>query len=257
MNARFPLVLALAALVSVASLRADAALDAIITKARASIGSEDALNRITSLHFEGTIEGTERVPDPAKPGQTVDRPVRLAIDIVFQKPMQQRQTLRSDKVERTTALDDYDGWEKITDRTGANQPRLVLMDANGIKRLRATTWDNLGFFRGYEKHGGSAQLLGDATVDGKLCDKVAFTYSGGITFTRYFDKSNGRLVKSELGNGLEIREEGEIVVDGVRFPRRLVQRAPGAADTIVTFEKVTVNAGLPASEFAMPSMMIR
>lgn len=258
MNVRALLALVAVCLLSLAPARAaDPKLEQILAKARAAIGSDEALNGIRSLHFEGTIEGVERVPDPADATKTIERPVRLAIDIVFQKPMQQRQVLRAEKFERTTALDEYDGWEKVIDKTKQNPPRLMLMDAAGIKRLRATTSDNLGFFRGFEKQGGKAAYAGEVNVDGKACAKVVFTYSESIVFTRFFDLATGRLVKSELNDGLEIREEGEMFAQGIRFPRKLIQRSPRGPETVVHFDKVTVNEPLPVSEFAMPGMSLR
>jgi hypothetical protein len=257
MKVRLVPALALLIFAAVAHVQAEPAADAIITKARSVLGSERDLNGVKSIHFKGTLETIERVPDPADARKTVTHPVRLAIDIVFQKPMQQRFTLRSDKLERITGLDEYDGWEKLMDSTTPTSPRLVLLDAPTIRRLRANTWENLGFYRGIEKHGGVVRYVGDIKVDGIDCAKVSFTYFDTIVFTRYFNKSTGKLVRSDMDNGMELREEGEQTVKGVRFPKKLIQRAPNGSESVITFDEITVNEPVPPTEFAMPAVPTR
>jgi hypothetical protein len=223
-----------------------------ISKARSYLGSEAALSSVTSLHFEGAFEGSERVPDPTDATKTIERPVRVGIDIVFQKPMQQRQTLRSDKIERTTTLDNYDGWERVVDKSPKGATRLALLDGASIKRLRATTIENLSF---YSDHGAGrrVELEGDATVDGIPCVKISFRHSDNIVFIRYFDRSNGRLVKTDVEGGGEIREEGEMIVSGIRFPKKVINRSARGAVTTITFDRVVVNEAFLPETFAVPS----
>lgn len=231
---------------------ADEATDRWIAKARSFVGPEATLAAITSLHFEGSFEGMEQIPDAADPTKLVEKPVKVSIDIVFQRPMQQRQIIRTDLIERITALDDYDGWERVVDLAGKRGRRVLLLDVAGIKRLRATTVENLSFFtdRGWGSR--KVQYVGDATLDGVACAKLAFTHSDNITFIRYFDQATGRLMKTEVENGGEIREEGELIVDGVRFPHRVVNKTASGKSTIITFDKVTINQVFPPETFAVP-----
>ena len=228
--------------------------DEWVAKARAYLGAERALNAADSLHFEGIVETAEWVADPADLSKTVERPIRLAIDIVFQKPMQQRQILRSDKVERTTILDGYDAWERVSDRTKPGSPRILLLDPANIKRLRATTIENLSFYSVGGQFARDLRLVGDVTVDGLACVKLAFTHGNGSSFIRYFEKSTGRLVKTETEKGGEIREEGELLVSGIRFPRKLLNKTPDGRVTTITFDKVTVGERFPPETFAVPSI---
>lgn len=228
-----------------------------LAKARAYLGSERALNAVKSLHFEGAVEATERVADPADSSKVIERPIRLAIDIVFQKPMQQRQIIRSEKVERTTSLDGYDAWERVSDRTNQNPPRIQLLDPTGIKRLRATTIENLSFYSNQGHNMRQVRLLGDAPVDGIACVKLSFTHSSNIVFIRYFEKSTGRLVKTELDSGGEIREQGEMMVSGIRFPRKVVNKTADGKVTVIAFDKVTVSDRFPADAFAVPAIQTR
>jgi hypothetical protein len=251
---RLRLILASAATVALGAVTALAAgpADPWIARARAYLGTETALNSIKSLHFQGHFNGTEKVADPADPAKTIDRPVQVAIDIVFQYPMQQRQTLRSDKVERTTALDDYDGWERVTEIGGLGGSRLTLLDAAGIKRLRATTVENLSFYSDRLAGSRRVEFLGEETIDGVVCGKLSFVHTDSIAFVRYFEKATGRLVKTEIEGGAQIREEGETIIQGVRFPRQVVNQTADGRSTTITFDKITVNEIQPPETFAVP-----
>lgn len=231
--------------------------DAVIAKARSFLGREAALESVTSIHFSGTIELTESVPSEADPAVMVDRPLRLPVEIIFQKPYQQRITVRSEKIIETSALDDYDGWQKRSDAQDASKWQLTLLDPQQVKRLRANTWENLNFFRGIEKRGGSVEHQGTATVDGIACDKLAFIHSDNIIFYRFFDRATGRLVKTETETGGEIREEGEVTVQGIRFPRKVINRTPDGKMTSISFDSVVLNKAHPSAEFAVPALSAR
>ena len=237
MKARF----ALAALMLAAILPASGqTADEWIARARARLGSESALQGVTSIRFTGTIE--------------IDGANTAAIDIVFQKPIQQRITVSRPELVEVIGLDDYDGWSKRFNPKNPTQWQLTLLDAPQIKRLRAQAWDNLNFLRGIEKLRGSVKLGGDATVDGVACVKLVFTYYDSMVLTRYFDKATARLVKTETEAGVEIREEGEVISSGVRFPHKVSNREKSGKSVTMTFDKIILNERQPAAEFAVPAM---
>ncbi len=238
MKARFAL--AVAALLVVALPATAQTAEQWIARARARLGSESALQGVTSVHFVGTIE-----VDGANP---------RAMDIIFQKPMQQRFTFTSPELIEVLALDEYDAWQKRTNPKNLTQWQLTLLDANQIKRLRAQAWDNLNFLRGIEKLRGSVKVGGDATVDGLACVKLVFSYSDNIVLTRYYDKATARLVKTETEAGVEIREEGEMFVNGIRFARKVSNREKSGRTVTLSFEKVILNETFPASAFAVPPL---
>lgn len=217
--------------------------DQWVAKARAFLGSESALNAITSVHYTGSLE---------VPGKS-----SLPTEIIFQKPYRQQITVKGPKVIETTALDGYDAWRKQTNTENPVQWQVVLLDAGQIKRLRANTLENLSFYSSREMKGCVLELLGEVVVDGVSCKKVAFTHTGGVVFIRYFDKATGRLVKTETENGTEIREEGEMIVNGVRFPKRVINKAPNGNVTAISFDKVTVNEVFPVETFAVPSLQAK
>lgn len=211
-----------------------------IAKARAYLGPDAALDAVRTIHFKGTLElnATTRVP----------------IDIVFQKDDRQRITASAEKVVETTALDGYDAWQKRADAATPTRWQLTLLDAQQVKKLRANTWENLHFFRGIEKRGGRVVHGGDATVDGKACVKLTYFHSETIWFARYFDQATGKLVKTETDNGSEIREEGEMMGNGIRFPKKVISKSPNGQITTITFDSLELNQPVPAAEFAVPAL---
>jgi outer membrane lipoprotein-sorting protein len=228
---------------------AQAAEPAIIAKARAFLGTEAALNAIKSVHYTGTVTSS----DPADPAKQT----RAEIEIIVQKPDQQRVVARSDKTVETTALDGYEGWQRTQEATGMASRPLIVFKPDAVKRLRAQAWENVSFFRGIEGRGGRLEGQGTQTVDGIACEKIAFIYAPNIIFYRYFDTATGRLVLTETEDGGTTREEGETMVEGVRFPKGMqmtLKGLKGQTQTVnVSFDKVSVNETFPPELFRMPS----
>lgn len=228
-----------------------ASVESTIGKARAHIGTESALAGLTSVHFTGQLSTTEITPDGPQD-------IRADLEIVFQSPYRQSIVATTANRIETTALDDYEGWQRIADPASPNNWRLTLLSVDQIKRLRANTWENLSFFRGIERRGGRTEDLGLTQIDGRTAHKIGFVHEAGIIFYRYFDVDTGKLLLTETEAGGSIREEGEIVVDGIRFPKRVIttnELADGSKRTVtVTFDKVEVNQAFPASTFAVPPM---
>ena len=238
----------LAVAVAVLTVVARAAELPIITKARARLGSEAAIGDLKSIHYVGTLVTT----DPADPSKQQ----RAAIEIVFQKNDQQRITTTYDQLIETTSLDGYDAWQRKQDPTDPTKWQQTLQGAEQIKRLRANTWETLAFFRGLETRGGRIEDQGVVTIDGVACQKVAFIHAENIIFYRYFDLATGRLTLTETEAGGTLREQGELIAAGLRFPKSLVTTAKNPAGKVqtvtITVEKIIVNEVFPASFFAVP-----
>jgi len=237
----FPLI-AVLVLSSVRLLSAD--VEATITKARRYVGPEAVLEQVRSVHFVGTL--------------TTDSNQKVLIEIIFQKPYRQRiVTTSADKTE-ITALDDYEGWQRIEDLKDRGRWRMKLLTKEQVTRLRANTWENLAFFRGLESRGGRVEALGDVILEGRSAHKLRFIHSTGSVFTRYFDADSGKLVLTETEQGGRIREEGEILVEGLRFPQKIVTTTMGEGgrerSVTILFDRVTVNEDFAATEFAVPVM---
>ena len=229
----------------------------LIAKARAYLGPEAALDAITSIHYSGTLQSEETVKD--KDGKEITRPTKAAVDIIFERPYRQRFLVVSDKKTEVTVLDDYEAWYRSQETDDASHWNFMLLNKDQIKYLRASTWENLAFYHGLARRGGHVEDLGPAAIDGHACEKLAFVHQAGIASYRYFNRATGQLLLTELESGNRIRQEGEIMVNGVRFPKRLIQitknPTTGKEQTaVITVEKVTLNETFPDSLFAVPML---
>jgi hypothetical protein len=238
----FCIVLALSAALHAAELP-------IITKARARLGAEATLDGLKSIHYVGTLSH----PDP----RDATKIISAKIEMIFQRPYQQRILATYEDFVETTALDGYDAWTRVESRKDPTQFKLTAQDAEAVKRLRANTWETLSYFRGLEKLGGRIEDKGVVTQDGVACQKVAFYHDAKIVFFRYFDIATGRLVLTETETGSTLRESGEIMAGGIRFPKTVVTTTAAGGGKFravsVTYEKVTVNETFPSKLFTYPT----
>jgi hypothetical protein len=154
-------------------------------------------------------------------------------------------------------LDGYEGWQRTVDLNNPRNIREVVFKPDAVKRLRAQAWENVSFFRGIDRQGGRIEEQGTKTIDGVTCQKVAFIYAPNIIFYRYFDPATGRLLQTETEDGGITREEGENVVNGIKFPKtmKMTVKGPKGQSQLVTIslETITVNETFPAAMFRMPS----
>lgn len=221
----------------------------ILQRARARLGSEAALGGLKSIRYVSTLTTTDRA-DPTKE-------ITAAVEMIFLKPDKQRINATYRDYVETTALDSYEGWMRVQDPEDATKWRLTLLDADQVKRLRANTWQSLAYFRGIEKMGGRVEDLGTVNVDGVTCQKVSFIHEPKIVFHRYFEVATGRLVLTEMESGATVREEGEMIVGGIRFPKALITVIKsGDKQQTVTLrhEKVLVNEEFSPEIFRVPAL---
>jgi hypothetical protein len=219
--------------------------DDVIAKARGHLGVDAALAAVKSIHFTGTMEAGTR---------------KAAIDIIFQKPCQQRLFLADDQQTEEVGLDTYSAWQRASSVKDPGRERVTLFPVPVLKIHRANTFEAINFFNRAELNGGTTSLLSRNPVDGRPAVQLAFRYGDNIVFARSFDAETGRLLLTEASNGARIREEGEQFVDGIRFPQRIITDIKVRNDkgevidsrSIITIEKITLNEVFPDSLFAMP-----
>ncbi len=234
------------------SISAQADVDRTISLARSFLGSETALDAVKSVSYKGTLVSSTTNADGEAQSTTA------VIEILFAAPFYQRIRITSPERVETTALDDYEAWQRIANPADETQWRLTLLDTVQIRRLRANTWENLSFFKGIDRIGGETEDLGMVEVDGKQLHKIAFDHGYGIVFYRFYDPATGRLVQSETDTGAVIIESGENFIDGVRFPDQVVTvstRPDGTEQRVqVDFEEIKVNQPVNRSEFRVPTI---
>lgn len=221
-------------------LSADERSDAAIERARAYLGSDEALDAVQSVHYQGamaTSDGNEGT-----------------VDIIFMKPYYQLIVVEVGNIRQTTALSGYDGWEKVEDMDNVDDWQLTLLEAPQIRRLQANAWESLNFYQVGRQKKVAVSYEGEADIDGITCDTLAFRHDDTIRFVRYFDVETGRLVLSTTEQGGEIREEGDLMVDGIRFPQRLLTIV-GEDSSTIEFELIEVNNTYDEALFDVPMLM--
>jgi hypothetical protein len=247
MKRLFTLIAASLLLVASSLQAASPEVEAVIARARAHLGGDAALEAVNSIRYSGSIEMADT---------TAAGPSRAAIEITFQKPCQHRLVITTDQATDITGLDDYVAWRRVIP-TGEGRLRFIPMDKAATQRLRANTLENLSFFRGIEQHGGEIIDHGETELDGIRCRQLVFSYGTGIAFVRYIDIASGRLVLTETLPVGRIREEGEIIVSGLRFPKKLIATGPSSAGgktnvITITFDRIVLNEAYPATTFELP-----
>ena len=236
----------LLALLAPAAARAE---PAVVGLARAYLGPQSTLDGIRSIHYVGTLERL----DPDRADKLVEH---VSLDLTFAKPLRQHLVIRGPKISRTTVLDGYDAWDMLKDNADPRKVRVTWLQPGVVKALRADTWENLYYYRVAE--GGAVEDKGPAKVDGTDCERVAFTHDPDAVYERYFDRDTGRLVLTVRGTET-FRESGEIRVDGVRFPKKIVstQKTASGVDAVTTvaFDSIVLNEPLDSDLFSAPSLV--
>jgi len=224
---------------------------AILARARAYLGPESALAAVHSLHFVCRVIRA----DPDFPDDTSKAVVNPA-DIYFEKPSRERIAIKTDKQFVETVIDGDDGWQRKTVFGPPKGVQLSFIGLSLLENLQADAWENLYFYRGIEAVGGTLEDRGPATMDGIACEEIVFSHSASIVYFRYFDRATGRLVSTRTASGAAIREKGEIISGGIRFPKAIVisqKNAEGKGEsTTYSFDQVLVNEALPDSLFTVP-----
>jgi hypothetical protein len=187
---------------------------AIIAKARAYLGSDAALDAVTSVHLSGTVSGEN-------PANVISKSWTAKVEIIFQKPWQESLMIRYPTQIVHTALDDYEAWQHIQEHTHAGQTTIDVSRASNL---------------------------------------IVFYHTPAIIYTRYFDLATGRLVFTQTRAGTRIRESGEIMAGGIRFPRTITSSETsskgGTVSSTYHFDKVVLNESFPESSFSVPLLPI-
>lgn len=244
--ARLTGILTVLAAFSAGSL-AGATTEEIIALARGYYGSEAKLEGVETLVYETTIVDKQSGAEQA-------------LTMYLEKPHRQRMEITDGNVTQIEVLDGLEGWSKVVVDRKDGDPvvaRFRVLPLDQIRKMRASTWENLYFYEGIERLPmGRVENMGEVEKLGQPTYWLRFNHGREIHFDRYFEKSSGRLLVTVTAEGLEIRDLGETVVDGIRFPERQMLYMDGKPVNEITFDSVSINRDLPDDLFAMPTMNV-
>lgn len=212
----------------------------VIAKARDYLGGDQALDRIESIEYVGTYESND--------GASGD------LSIIFKKPMLQRVEVNRGDFSEVSVLNEIDGWRKVVDANDEKRWSIHFLEPPRIRELQANTWENLYFFRNIEGRRGRIENEGLVELDGQEAVKLIFRHPREIAFIRYFDAETGRLLMTETHDGAEIREYGEVIVDGILFPERIVMKRPDDLVNEIRFTEIKINEKVDEDLFTVPNM---
>lgn len=190
--------------------------DYIIRKAREWIGPESLIDGIQTLRYSGEIVQYDG-----------DIPKKGTFSMSFRKPDCQLVVLTFPDVETITGFNGYEGFNKIVSRndSGSFESEVLSMTSYEVRQFRATTVENISFFKPFPPEDGNPLYAGIRTDEGNETAILVYTHPGDFTFSRQFDLKTGRLVRTINPSGIETIEEGESIVSGLRFPTRITGRS--------------------------------
>ena len=246
--------LALVAALPLLALTAQASVEDVIAKARSYLGKERDLESIRSIHYRGRIE----LRDAAG---VLQENASGTVEMILQKPSQQKVVRVVGALRHIDGLDEFAGWQRIEPVAQPAQGRTIILPLPQLRRMQASAFENLSFYRGIEKRRGRTELREEVTVDGHAAVNIAFIHPGDVVFLRSFDKQTGRLLLTVGEGGEQMREEGELLVHGIRFPSRLVSTRSNAEGQVFSvtlfFDEIILNETFPADTFAVPMIASR
>lgn len=225
----------------VSSLQAEMSSDEIIDKVRQYLGGDEKLRAIQTLHYIGSFE-------------SISSNESGRIEIYLSRPMKQRVDVQTDKLHQVSVWNDYEGWITHTNKS-TEQINLTFKNIDELKRGRAETWENLNFFSGIETMFGKVINKGLVKKDGRDAYLLVFRYDENIYYDRYFDPETFAIIATVTSDGEEVKELGEMIVNGIRFPRTVVRLKNGEIISTISFDQIYVNSELDPDLFEFPNLM--
>lgn len=212
-----------------------------IELARSYVGPDEKLDAIESIHYKGSL-----LYSSGDLG---------TIEMVYQKPMRHRMVAVIGGRKEISVLDGSEGWttfERVVDSVPLS---MEIFDPIRILIMQASVREAFNFFRKPNTRNGEITYEGKETVKGRECVVLTYYHGDGIAYQRYIDAETGQVHKTLDSKGVEYLEEGEIMVDGLRFPKKMVSTfstAIGSQSMEFAYSSITLNKKLPESDFVMP-----
>ncbi len=211
----------------------------IIDRARATIGTEAALDGLVTLQLVGYLEPV----DPEMPS--------ASLLIVARKPLSQRLEIKVDDIVETTI---FDGEKGCMVRSNLNADASQMRDLADLelKRVKYSTQQFFNFYRPDFKNGEKVSLQGTETYRDERCYKMLYQYPDGLKTLRYFSVVDDTLVSTITGNGVESIGVGSLSVGGIKFPREIEYYEGGRKLHTIVLNEIKVNKPLTAGIFDIP-----
>lgn len=225
--------------VSLAAQQAPSTAD-LINRARATVGTEKALNEVVTLRMIGDLDPV----DPKVPAATVL--------IVARKPDSQRLEIRVDDMVETTILNCR---KACIIRSNLKEKGSQMRELTEPERARVSysTRQYFNFYRPDFKNGERVSYEGIVTHRDVRAHKLRYTYPDGLETIRYFSVKDDTLVATMTDNGVESVNRGTQTVKGIKYPQSIDYFEGGRKLHSIHFSEIEVNQPLASGIFKVPS----
>lgn len=213
-------------------------LDSVIERARAFVATDDLLNGIERLKYEGTII-------PAS-GQDERRVV-----LYLEKPNRQRLEIFDDVGKVSLVVNGREGF-MIQEDLQSGQSRISLLPTDQIRRFTANAVENLYYYKFPPRAQVRVRYLGQEEFRGEMADVVRFIHPGNSMFLRYFEPGTGRLIATLSDTGVINLEDGHKRVDGIRFSEAVLSYQGDEYEHKIVFDNIEVNPEFDPKLFSFP-----
>lgn len=212
----------------------------VINRARATVGTEKALNEVVTLRMIGKLDPV----DPKVPAATVL--------IVARKPHSQRLEIRVDDMVETTILNCR---KACIIRSNLNDDASQMRELAGpeLDRVRYSTRQFFNFYRPDFKNGERVAHEGIVTHRDVRVHQLRYKYPDGLETVRYFSVKDDTLVATVTENGVESVNRGTQVVKRIKYPKSIDYYENGRKLHTIHFSEIEVNQPLASGIFRVPA----
>lgn len=211
----------------------------IINRARATVGTDAALDGLVTLNMNGSLDPVDSKMPPA------------ALLIVARKPCSQRMEIRIDDTVETHILNGENGCIIRSNlQAGASQMRSLTPQEHA--RVAFSTRQFFSFYRPDFKNGERVTYEGIEQRMGIRCHKLVYVYPDGLTTIRYFSVDEDKLISTVTENKVESVSVGLQNIGGIRFPEKIDYYEDGRKLHSVVLRSIVVNKPLQEGIFDIP-----
>lgn len=211
----------------------------IIQRARATVGSEKALNGLVTIEINGMIQPTNpKVPE-------------ASIVIIARKPSSQRLEVRMDSLVESTILQGDRGCI-VRSNLKQDATQMRPLSDKELKRVQFNTQQFFSFYQPDFKNGETVEYAGIEQKRGVRCHKLIYTHPDGVVLTRYFAVNDDSLVATQTDMGVESVEVDSQIVGGIKFPKKIEYYDNQQKIHTIEIVEIKVNRPLEPNIFDIP-----
>ncbi len=214
-----------------------------IALGREYMGGDENLNKVESIRFEGVLVHAG--------GQSG------TVESIVKKPGYYQFISSIAGVRETSTLNPTSAWRKLEEFRNPGSYSMSFYDVEELRNLEATIADTLGFLKAPSTRNGRIDFVGKGKVRGRSAIILNYVYSDRIWFRRYFDPETGRVMFMQSSKGMVFTYEGDIEVEGVRFPQKVLVTYVsqyGESTMEISYSKAEVNLEVDLERFRVPQV---